>query len=69
MALNASIALKRSKPMQVVIQVILNVPDSAEGLDIGDDFQTTVEGLLTEAIEQGKFPGADSCTVVFEDIV
>lgn len=55
--------------MQVVIQVILNVPDSAEGLDIGDDFQTTVEGLLTEAIEQGKFPGADSCTVVFEDIV
>lgn len=55
--------------MQVVIQVVLNVPDRADNGLIGDHYEELLTDLIENEIGLGKIPGAASCTVTFEECV
>jgi hypothetical protein len=55
--------------MQVVIQVILNVPDGSGKELTGHEYEEIIADLIEDKVEAGEIQGVASCTVVFEDIV
>lgn len=55
--------------MQVVIQVILNVPDGTGKALTGHEYEEIIADLVEDQVELGKISGVASCNVVFEDCV
>ena len=55
--------------MQVVIQVILEVPEGSGEEQSGDRYEELVDNLLNLEIEAGNLPGVAFATTTFEDCV
>jgi hypothetical protein len=55
--------------MQVVIQVILNVPEGSGKELEGHEYETIVNDLIEDQVERGLISGVSHVTTTFEDIV
>lgn len=55
--------------MQVVIQVVLEVPEGSGKEQTGDRYEELVDNLLSLEIEAGNLPGVAFATTTFEDCV
>lgn len=55
--------------MQIVLQVILNVPDGSGHELTGHEYEEIIADLIEDQVELGKISGVASVTTVFEDIV
>lgn len=55
--------------MQVVIQVVLNVPEGSGLALTGHEYEEIISDLIEDKVELGEISGVASCTVVFEDCV
>lgn len=55
--------------MQVVIQVILIVPDGSGKELTGEEYEELIADLIEDKVELGEIQGVASCTVTFEDCV
>ena len=55
--------------MQVVIQVILNVPDGSGHELTGEAYEEIINDLIEDKVAAGEISGVASVTTVFEDIV
>lgn len=55
--------------MEVVIQVILNVPDGSGKELSGEEYEEIIADLIEDKVEMGEIQGVVSCTVTFEDCV
>jgi len=55
--------------MQVVIQVILNVPEGSGLERTGHEYEQLIDEQLEEMINTGNLPGVSHVTTTFEDIV
>lgn len=55
--------------MQVIIQLVLNVPEGS-GLELtGDEYEEIVSDLIEDQVERGLISGVSHVTTTFEDCV
>lgn len=55
--------------MQVVIQVVLEVPEGSGKEQSGDRYEELIDNILNQEVEAGNLPGVAFATVTFEDCV
>lgn len=55
--------------MQVILQVVLNVPEGSGKELTGDQYEEIVGDLLEDQVERGLISGVCEVTTTFEDCV
>jgi hypothetical protein len=55
--------------MQVILQVILNVPEGSGKELTGDRYEELIDNILNSEVEAGNLPGVAFASVTFEDCV
>lgn len=55
--------------MQVIIQLVLNVPEGSGKELTGEEYETIVNDLLEDQVERGLISGVSHVTTTFEDCV
>lgn len=55
--------------MQVIIQLVLNVPEGSGKELTGDRYEELVDNILENEVEAGNLPGVSHVNTTFEDCV